>query len=176
MTVNGGNFINTSEVQMERRQPPQRRSRERNTADGPRFRQRISQVSARHPGDGVYAYDGFQRNRQRARAGSSLSGTTSNALTFTINPVNPVPTLTALSPSSASAGSVGFTTDADRNETSSRKFQFAHWNGAALATTFVSSTQLTAAVPASDCLAFFGIASVDVNQSDARAGGTSDIR
>ncbi len=167
MTVNGGNFINTSEVQW-------------NGANLTTTFVSATQLTATVPATDIASvgtasvtvftptivFSGIGN----ARAQGAPSGTTSNALTFTINPVNPVPTLTALSPSSASAGSVGFTmTLTGTNFIAS---SVAHWNGAALATTFVSSTQLTAAVPASD-LAFFGIASVDVI-NPTPGGGTSN--
>src|SRR3984893_1830192 len=75
----------------------------------------------------------------------TASGGTSNSLSFAINP--PVPSLTALSPSSAPAGGATFTlTVSGANFVSGDTVL---WNGASLATTFGSSTQLAAAVPAS---------------------------
>ena len=57
------------------------------------------------------------------------------------------PTITSLAPSSVPAGSAQFTLTI--NGTGFVSTSTAYWNGTALATTFVSSTQLTAVVPAS---------------------------
>jgi hypothetical protein len=167
LTVNGGNFINTSVVQW-------------NGGSLTTTFVSATQLTAAVPATDIatvgtssvtvftptIVFSGIGN----VRAQGAPSGTTSNALTFTINAANPVPTLTSLSPSSASAGGVGFTlTLTGTNFIAS---SVAHWNGAALATTFVSATQLTASVPASD-LAFFGIASVDVI-NPTPGGGTSN--
>jgi Domain of unknown function (DUF4082)/Galactose oxidase-like, Early set domain/IPT/TIG domain/Kelch motif len=72
-------------------------------------------------------------------------GSASNALTFT---VTSMPTITALSPNTAQAGSPAFTLTV-----SGTKFvsgATVNWNGASRSTTFVSATQLTAAIPATD--------------------------
>ena len=97
----------------------------------------------------------------------SPGGGTSSALSFIVN--NPVPTLTTLSPASISADSLAFTlTVTGTNFTSSSQIL---WNGAALSTTYVSGTSLTAQVPASDVSAA-GTASVDVI-TGSPGGGTS---
>jgi beta-glucanase (GH16 family) len=75
----------------------------------------------------------------------TAAGGTSNSLSFAINP--PVPSLSALSPSSAPAGGATFTLTVSGANFVSGDTVF--WNGASLATTFGSSTQLAAAVPAS---------------------------
>jgi hypothetical protein len=73
-------------------------------------------------------------------------GGPSNALPFTIN--SPVPALSAVSPSSAKKGGPAFTlTVTGSNFISSSVVQ---WEGAARPTTFVSSSQVQAAIPASD--------------------------
>src|SRR5262249_59521668 len=73
-------------------------------------------------------------------------GGTSAAVTFTVT--NPVPSLTSISPSSATAGGPGFTLTVNgSNFVSASVVQV---NGANRTTTFVSSTQLTAAIPATD--------------------------
>ncbi|MDD1658410.1 MAG: lectin like domain-containing protein, partial [Methanomicrobiales archaeon] len=73
-------------------------------------------------------------------------GGTSNALTFTINTANnPVPTLASISPSSATAGGSAFTLPV--TGTGFVTGSSVRWNGAARTTTYVSSTQLTAAIP-----------------------------
>lgn len=78
--------------------------------------------------------------------------------TVTAGPA-PAPTLSALSPSSATAGAAAFSmTLSGANFTASSQVL---WNAAALSTTFVSSTQLTALVPAAD-IAAAGNAAVTV--------------
>jgi hypothetical protein len=66
----------------------------------------------------------------------------SNAISFSVA----VPVLSSLSPASAIAGSPAFTLTV--TGTSFLPSSTLTWNGAALATTFVSATQLTAVVPA----------------------------
>ena len=85
------------------------------------------------------------------------SVTPSNSLTFTI--AAPAPTISSLSPNSATAGSPGFSLTV----TGSGFVAGAtvRWNGSALATTFVSATQLTAQVLAAS-IATDGSASVSV--------------
>jgi hypothetical protein len=80
------------------------------------------------------------------------------------------PTLTSLSPALALAGGAAFTiTVTGSNFANNAVVQ---WNGMNLATTFVSSTQLTAQVPAS-ALATAGTANVTVvNPSTATLSGT----
>jgi hypothetical protein len=94
-------------------------------------------------------------------------GGTSNMLTFDIN--NPLPAVTSLSPSSASAGGAAFTLTVNGNAfVSGASVQ---WNGSNRTTTFVSNTQLTAAIPAAD-IAVAGTALVTVF-NPAPGGGTS---
>src|SRR3970282_2230101 len=95
-------------------------------------------------------------------------GGTSNATPFTIN--NPVPTITSLAPSSALAGDPAFTLTV--NGTNFVSGSVVRWNGSDRTTTFLSSTQLTAAIPASD-LATAGTAQVTVF-NPAPGGGTSN--
>src|SRR5712691_2429549 len=73
-------------------------------------------------------------------------GERSNTLTFTIN--QSVPVLAALSPSSATAGGAGFTlTVSGANFVAP---SVVRWNGLDRTTTFVSSTELRAAISSSD--------------------------
>ena len=83
----------------------------------------------------------------------------SNVLTFTIN-VDP--SITTLSPASANQGGASFTLTVTGDIFGNGSTVF--WNGSALATTFVSTTSLTATVPAAD-LAQSGTASVTVTNS-----------
>jgi hypothetical protein len=95
-------------------------------------------------------------------------GGTSASKTFTIN--NPVPAISSTSPSSATAGGPGFTLTVNgSNFVSSSKV---HWKTSTLTTHFVSSTQVTATVPASD-IATAGTASVTVVNAPP-GGGTSN--
>jgi hypothetical protein len=95
-------------------------------------------------------------------------GGTSNTATFTIT--NPSPTITTISPATAVAGSGGFTlTITGTNFVNS---SVVRWNGSDRPTTFVSSTRLTAAIPASD-VATAGTANVTVF-NPAPGGGTSN--
>jgi C1A family cysteine protease len=82
---------------------------------------------------------------------------------------SPAPVLSSISPSSAAAGGSAFTlTAAGSSFTSQSKVR---WNGADRTTTFVSATQLSAAIPAAD-IATAGSASVTV-YTPAPGGGTS---
>jgi IPT/TIG domain len=94
-------------------------------------------------------------------------GGTSAAVNFTVN--NPAPTITTLSPTSATAGGAAFTLTV--NGTNLDAASVVNFNGAARTTTFVSSTQVTAAITAGD-IAAAGTPSVTVT-NPAPGGGTS---
>ena len=97
-------------------------------------------------------------------------GGSSNGLTFTVN--NPVPSIGSLSPDKALAGGSSFTLTVNGgNFVSTSKV---HWNSDKLATTFVSSTVLTATVPAS-YIKTAGTATVTV-VNPAPGGGTSNAK
>src|SRR5438552_4215596 len=97
-------------------------------------------------------------------------GATSNAVLFTIN--NPVPTTTAINPTCATAGDPQFTlTVTGTNFVSTSTVR---WGGPSLTTTFVSSTQLTATVPA-PLIATAGTASITV-VNPTPGGGTSNAQ
>ncbi len=96
-------------------------------------------------------------------------GTATSTGTFTVIPDNPVPTITSIAPATAVAGAAALTlTVTGTNFISGSVVNF---NGTALTTTFVSTTQLTAAVPAS-ALAMAGTYNVTVTNA-APGGGTS---
>ena len=97
-------------------------------------------------------------------------GGTSNAVTFTITNANPVPTITTLSPNLAGVGGPAFTLTVSGTGFVSNSV--VRWNGADRTTSFVSDTQLNAAIPASD-IATIGTANVTV-VSPAPEGGTSN--
>src|SRR2546425_3135129 len=97
-------------------------------------------------------------------------GGNSNALTFTINLApNPVPTIGSLTPGNATAGAGAFTLTV--NGTNFVSGSVVRWNSSARTTTFVSSTQLQAAITVGD-IATVGTASVTVF-SPTPGGGTS---
>ncbi|MFI5348415.1 MAG: N,N-dimethylformamidase beta subunit family domain-containing protein [Elusimicrobiota bacterium] len=75
-------------------------------------------------------------------------GTSTAAGFFVSPPPNPVPALAVLAPSSAPAGSPGFNLGLTGSNFINSSTVL--WNGAGRATVFVSSTQLTAAILASD--------------------------
>ena len=85
---------------------------------------------------------------------------------------NPAPVLTGISPATATAGGAAFTLTLTGSNFVSGSV--VRWNGADRTTTFVSSTQLTAAIPASD-IASAGTASVTVF-TPAPGGGTSSAQ
>ncbi|MEY4744384.1 MAG: hypothetical protein RL272_329, partial [Candidatus Parcubacteria bacterium] len=76
----------------------------------------------------------------------SPGGGESNGQTFTVT--NPVPTTTGISPSSADPGSSGFTLTV--NGTNFMASSTVRFNGSDRVTTYVNSTQLTAAIQTSD--------------------------
>lgn len=84
--------------------------------------------------------------------------------------VNPPPSLASLNPGSANAGGVGFTLTV--NGADFVNGAVVRWNGNNRTTTFVSSTQLTAAIPASD-IATASSAMVTVFNPEP-GGGTSN--
>lgn len=98
-------------------------------------------------------------------------GGTSNAVTFNVNQPNAVPTISGITPSSAVEGSAGFTLTV--NGTGFVNGSVVRWDGSARTTNFVSSTQLTAQILASD-LVGTGQASVTVF-TPAPGGGTSNV-
>jgi hypothetical protein len=99
----------------------------------------------------------------------ALGGGASSALAFTIVASNPVPAIATLSPTNAAAGSPAFTLNV--NGSSFVAASTVKWNGAALATNYVTASQLAALVPASD-LTTAGAANVTV-VNPAPGGGAS---
>lgn len=87
----------------------------------------------------------------------------------TPTPQNPQPSVTSISPTSANAGDGAFTLTV--NGSSFISSSVVRWNGANRATNFVSATQLTASIPATD-VASAGSASVTVF-NPSPGGGTS---
>lgn len=99
-------------------------------------------------------------------------GGTSNGTTFTINAApNPVPVASGLNPTSTTAGAGGFTLTVTGS--SFVNGATVRWNGGNRTTTFVSATQLTAAINAADVGAA-GNQSVTVF-NPGPGGGTSNV-
>jgi subtilisin family serine protease len=110
---------------------------------------------------GTYEFRLFLNN-------GSTRAATSPAITVAAGPSG-TPVFSALNPSSAPTGGAGFTLVATGSGFVATSV--VRWNGADRPTTFVSSTQLSAAIPATD-LAVSGTAQVTIF-SPAPGGGTS---
>jgi subtilisin len=111
---------------------------------------------------GTYEFRLFTNNTY-TRAATSATVTVDAAL-------NPGPSIASLAPASMPAGNPGFTLTV--NGTGFVSSSVVKWNGAARTTTFVSATQVRAAIDASD-ISTVGQASVTV-VSPAPGGGTSN--
>lgn len=102
---------------------------------------------------------------------ASSSGLVSATSTsFTIN--NPVPTTTSISPSSKNVGDASFTMTV--NGTNFVPASVVDFAGSARTTTYVSATQLTASIPASDLITAGTYSITVVNPSPG--GGTSNAQ
>lgn len=115
------------------------------------------------PGPGSYEFRYFLNN-------STNRAATSPAVTVTST--NPVPAVTALSPGGAVAGGPAFTLTVSGNNFVAASV--VRWNGANRSTTFVSSTQLSASIPASD-IATVGSPQLTV-ANPSPGGGVSNAR
>jgi sugar lactone lactonase YvrE len=90
--------------------------------------------------------------------------------TYTIIPPNPTPAISTLSPTYIDKGGAAFTLTV--NGAGFVSGSTVYWGSSALTTTYVSATQLTASVPATD-IAATGITAITV-QSPTPGGGTSN--
>ena len=150
LTVTGSNFVNGSMVQVNGS------GRSTTFANSTQLTAAISASDIASPG-----------TLSITVSNPAPGGGTSSAVTLAVN--NPVPSLSSISPNSAVAGSSGLTlTVTGGNFVSGSVVQV---NGSNRTTTFVSHTQLTAAIPASD-LATGALLSVTVF-TPAPGGGTS---
>jgi len=102
-------------------------------------------------------------------SGYSTSPVASAAYTINI-PTNPVPVLGSLSPAFTNAGDAAFTLTVSGSEFTAASQIY--WGTSALATQYVSATQLTAQVPAAS-IAAAGITGITV-QTPAPGGGSSN--
>ena len=101
----------------------------------------------RHPQVKSFDIAGKPLLTANERSGTLTIGT--QIFTVTQAGPNPQPTLSQIAPNSALAGSAGLTLNVTGSDFVNGSI--VRWNGSDRATTFVSSTQLTAAIPASDC-------------------------
>jgi hypothetical protein len=163
LTVNGGNFINTSVVQWN--------GGNRTTTFVNATQLTAAITAADILTAGTVPVKVFTPTVVFGRAQpEGITGTTSNTLTFTITSSNPVPTLTSLLPTTGPVGGAAFTLTV--NGTNFISSSVAQWKGSARTTTFVSATQLTAAITAAD-IAAAGTAAVTV-VNPTPGGGTSN--
>jgi hypothetical protein len=153
LTVNGTNFVSTSAVKFN------------GTAVTTTF-VNATQVTAAIPATDIVTAGTYPVTVTNPAPG----GGTSNSVNFSVSAAsNPVPTLTSILPTNATAGGAAFTlTLTGTNFISSSVVNF---NGAAQTTTFVSATQLTAAITAAE-IATGGTVNVTVT-NPAPGGGTS---
>ncbi len=96
----------------------------------------------------------------------------SNIVSLTLQAPNPVPALSSLAPSSGSTGGAGFTLTA--NGSSFVSGAVLSFNGSARTTTFVSASQVTAAIPSSD-LATAGSYPVVVSNPTPGGGASNTL-
>src|SRR5215472_12532896 len=152
LTVTGANFASTSVVQW-------------NGSNRPTTFVRGTQLQASVAAADIASAGSAQVSVSTPGSG----GGTSNSLALTIAAPTPAPILSSISPTTASAGGAAFTLTATGSSFTSGSI--VQVNGASRTTTFVSSTQLTAAIPGSD-VAAAGTLSITVF-TPAPGGGTS---
>ncbi|MCF8177017.1 MAG: hypothetical protein K9J74_00770 [Sulfuritalea sp.] len=97
---------------------------------------------------GTYSAYFIAYNNDSCSGGASTTYTLSNGVTVT---ANPVPTTTSISPASKFVGAAGFTMTVNGTGFVSGS-SVVRFNGANRTTTFISTTQLQATIPASDML------------------------
>jgi hypothetical protein len=150
LTVNGSGFVNGATVQW-------------NASNRPTTFVSASQVTAAIPAADIAAAGVMQVTVVNPAPG----GGTSPSAAFSVT--NPVPVISGLTPSIAVAGDPAFTLTVDGSGFIAASL--VQWNGASRTTTFVSSTRLTAAIPAGD-VAVAGNPQITV-VNPAPGGGTS---
>ena len=103
---------------------------------------------------------------------SNFTGSTSNTVSQVVNAApNPVPLTSGISPAFTSAGGAAFTLTVNGSGFTSGSTVY--WGTSALTTTYVSATQLTAQVPATDIVT--GGITVDISViTPSPGGGTSN--
>ena len=153
LTVNGSNFLSTSVVQWNGS------ARQTTFVSGTQLTATITSADLAAPG-----------TAQITVSNPSPGGGVSSALLFTIS--NPVPVITSINPASAATGGPAFTLTVNgSNFVSSSQVR---WNGSPRPTQFITSSQLTAAIPASD-LAAAGPVSVTVFNPTPGGGSSTAV-
>ena len=160
LAVNGSNFSNVSKVRW-------------SGVERPTTFVSATQLTAQIPASDIATAGSAQVSVVNPAPG----GGASQALAFAINASppspssNPDPVLSAITPANTSVGGAAFTLTA--TGTSFTVTSTLRWNGADRSTTFISATQLTAAIPATD-VAAAGSAQVSVF-TPTPGGGTSAL-
>ncbi len=138
LTLTGSNFVNASVARW-------------NGSNRPTTIVSATQLSAQIPASDIANAGTAAVTVFNPPNATGAGGGTSNALTFTITQQqNPVPTLTAATPNPLTAGAQGATLLV--TGTNFVANSVVRWNGANRTTQFVSATQLSAQIPASDLL------------------------
>ncbi len=153
LTVNGTNFVSTSKVRW-------------NGADRTTTFVSATQLTASISADDVKNGGSVNITVFNPTPG----GGTAEAISFAIN--NPAPTVTTLTPNSIASGSSAFTLAV--NGTGFVPNSVVRWNGSDRTTTFVSATQVTAALTAAD-VASAGTAKVRVFNPTPIGGLSSEL-
>ncbi|MDX2030531.1 MAG: PKD domain-containing protein [Blastocatellia bacterium] len=154
LTVNGTGFIQTSVIRWK-------------GADRPTSYVGNTQLTAQSPAGDLATAGAAAVTVFNPAPGGGLS----NSVDFSVNAPNPVPTITSLSPNTAVEGGAGFTLTV--NGTGFVNGSAVRWDGQARTTTFVSATQLTAQILASDIIGA-GTAAVSVF-NPTPGGGVSNM-
>ena len=154
LTINGSGFVNGATVQWN------------NSARATTFVS-VTQLRAQITADDLLSV----RTVNVTVTNPAPGGGVSNAATFTINAApNPLPVLVSLNPNNAIACGGAFTLAVSGNSFVSGAV--IRWNGADRATTFISQTQLSAAIPASDLANAARVTVTVFNPASASSGGT----
>src|SRR5262249_32881698 len=151
LTVNGSGFVSGSAVRW-------------NGSSRPTTFVNSSQLTAMIPASDIATVGSAQVTVNSPAPGGGVS----TPFAFNVTQANnPVPSVTSISPNTATAGAAAFTLTV--NGTNFTSASEVSWNGANLATIFVSATQLTAQVPA-NLISAVGSAQVTV-ANPAPGGG-----
>ncbi len=134
LTVTGSNFINSSVVRV-------------NGSNRTTTFLSSTQLNATIPSSDILAVGTLGISAFNPTPGGGLS----NSVTLSVTASNPVPSVTSISPSSVSAGSGAFTLAVTGSNFINGSV--VEVNGSNRTTTFVSSTQLNATIPANDVVA-----------------------
>lgn len=132
----------------------------------------VTQTSATYIGVAGHTYRFYSIARDNAGNVEAVPAEPDAVTTVRAAPMNPAPLIAFINPQAAAAGGAAFTLTVQG--TGFVNSSTVRWNGQPRQTTFVSDTQLTAALPASD-IAAAGSAQVRV-VNPAPGGGTSNAQ